>query len=196
MISTDKVIVVEGKYDKIRLENIIDATIIPTDGFGIFKNKELLGLLRRLAQQKGLIILTDSDAAGFMIRSHLSGAIPGDKITHVYIPELYGKEKRKEKPSAEGLLGVEGVDDSVIISAFQKAGIGAEAKQNNEPKRKISKTDLYEFGFCGKENSATLRQKLLDRLSLPKRISSNRLPEILNLILDYEEFIKIAQEVI
>ena len=196
MISTDKVIVVEGKYDKIRLENIIDATIIPTDGFGIFKNKELLRLLKKLADQKGLIILTDSDAAGFMIRSHISGAIPNDKITHIYVPELFGKEKRKEKPSAEGLLGVEGIDDSIILSAFEKAGIGAKPKKDEEKRRLITKLDLYKMGFYGKENSAYLRQELLSRLGLPKRISSNRLPEVLNLIYSYDEFLAVAKEVI
>ncbi len=194
MIHTDKVIVVEGKYDKIRLENIVDATIIPTDGFGIFNNKELLGLLRSLAEKRGLVILTDSDSAGFMIRSFLSGAIDNSLITNVYIPELSGKEKRKATPSAEGLLGVEGVADEVIINALKTAGIGEDCTVS--PKRPITKADLYEIGLSGGPNSATLRKNLLKSLSLPIRISANRLPDILNMLYTYDEFIKIASEVI
>lgn len=194
MIKTDKVIVVEGKYDKIRLENIVDATIIPTDGFGIFKNKELLQLLRKLADARGLIVLTDSDSAGFMIRSYLSGSIDNKKITNIYIPELFGKEKRKDAPSAEGLLGVEGVDDKVIIKAFEAAGIGT--KKSDSTRRSVTKSDLYELGFIGRENSATLRKNLLIALSLPQRISSNRLPEIINMLYSYDEFIEIAKGVL
>ena len=194
MIKTDRAIIVEGKYDKIRLENIVDATIISTDGFGIFNNKELQNLIRRLAQTKGLIILTDSDAAGFMIRSFISGAVDNSLITHVYIPELRGKEKRKSTPSAEGLLGVEGVPDDVIIRAFEASGVGCTKAKDNG--RKVTKSDLYELGFSGGSNSAVLREKLLTAMALPKRISSNRLPDIINMLYSYDEFIKKANEVI
>ncbi|MBQ5810836.1 MAG: DUF4093 domain-containing protein [Clostridia bacterium] len=169
MLRTDKVIVVEGKYDKIRLENIIDATIIPTDGFGIFKNKELQQLLRSLAATKGLIVLTDSDSAGFMIRSFLAGCIDNDKITNIYIPELFGKEKRKNAPSAEGLLGVEGIPDEIIAKAFAAAGIGT--AKTESPARKVSKSDLYELGFSGGAKSSEKRAMLLEKLSLPKTTS-------------------------
>lgn len=193
MIKVESVIVVEGKYDKIRLENIIDGTIISTDGFGIFKNKELLNLLRRLADTKGLIILTDSDSAGFMIRSFLCGAIDNSKVKHVYIPEILGKEKRKAKSSAEGLLGVEGINDEVIKAAFEKAGIINSKPQDNC--RKIEKLDLYELGFVGKSDSEAKRKALLKALELPSKLSSNRLLEVLNILYSYEEFIKIANEV-
>ncbi|MDO4832082.1 MAG: toprim domain-containing protein [Clostridia bacterium] len=123
MLRTDKVIVVEGKYDEIKLSSIIDAPIIKTDGFGIFKDREKQSLIQRLAKKRGLIILTDGDSAGFMIRNFLGNKIPEELITHVYIPDLYGKEKRKAKPSSEGKLGVEGVPKDVIISAFERAGI-------------------------------------------------------------------------
>ncbi len=192
MLRTEKVIVVEGKYDKIRLENIIDATIIPTDGFGIFKNKELQQLLRSLAATKGLIVLTDSDSAGFMIRSFLAGCIDNNKITNIYIPELFGKEKRKIAPSAEGLLGVEGIPDKIIAKAFASAGIGT--TKTESPARKVSKSDLYDLGFSGGANSSEKRAKLLEKLSLPKKISANRLPEIINALYTYEEFIDIAKE--
>ena len=192
MLRTDKVIVVEGKYDKIRLENIIDATIIPTDGFGIFKNKELQQLLRSLAATKGLIVLTDSDSAGFMIRSFLAGCIDNDKITNIYIPELFGKEKRKNAPSAEGLLGVEGIPDEIIAKAFAAAGIGT--AKTESPARKVSKSDLYELGFSGGAKSSEKRAMLLEKLSLPKKISANRLSEIINALYTYEEFIDIAKE--
>lgn len=131
MLRTDKVIVVEGKYDEIKLSSIIDAPIIKTDGFGIFKDREKQSLLQRLAKKRGLIILTDGDSAGFMIRNFLGNKIPEELITHVYIPDLYGKEKRKAKPSSEGKLGVEGVPKDVIISAFERAGI-TELKENSE----------------------------------------------------------------
>ena len=194
MIKVESVIVVEGKYDKIRLENIIDGTIISTDGFGIFKNKELLNLLRRLADTKGLIILTDSDSAGFMIRSFLCGAIDNSKVKHVYIPEIFGKEKRKAKASAEGLLGVEGINDEIIENAFKKAGILNSKSQGGC--RKIEKIDLYELGFVGKNDSEAKRKALLKALELPSKLSSNRLLEVLNILYSYEEFIKIANEVI
>lgn len=131
MLRTDKVIVVEGKYDEIKLSSIIDAPIIKTDGFGIFKDREKQSLLQRLAKKRGLIILTDGDSAGFMIRNFLGNKIPEELITHVYIPDLYGKEKRKAKPSSEGKLGVEGVPKDVIISAFERAGI-TELKEKTE----------------------------------------------------------------
>lgn len=144
MLRTDKVIVVEGKYDEIKLSSIIDAPIIKTDGFGIFKDREKQSLLQRLAKKRGLIILTDGDSAGFMIRNFLGNKIPEEFITHVYIPDLYGKEKRKAKPSSEGKLGVEGVPKDVIISAFERAGItelnensGLEANSELEEKTEL-----------------------------------------------------------
>ena len=123
MIKIDEIVVVEGKYDKIRLSSVVDATIITTDGFGIFKNKEKQKLIRKLAQERGILILTDSDNAGFMIRSFLKGIVDNSKIRHAYIPDLYGKEKRKSSPSAEGKLGVEGMSEQVLRQSLDKAGI-------------------------------------------------------------------------
>ena len=131
MLHTDKVIVVEGKYDAIRLANIIDATIIRTDGFGIFKDKEKQQLLRTLAEKRGLIVLTDSDSAGFLIRNFLKSSVPEKYITQVYIPDIYGKERRKDQPSAEGKLGVEGIPDEVLVECFRRAGVGDD--QGEEP---------------------------------------------------------------
>ena len=178
MIKVDSVIVVEGKYDKIRLENFIDGTIISTDGFAIFKNKDQLKLLRRLADTKGLIILTDSDSAGFMIRSYLCGSIDNSKIKHVYVPEIAGKEKRKARASAEGLLGVEGIDDAILEKAFEKAGITS--NKTVAAAQRISKLDL---------------KALLKKLDLPQKLSANRLIEIANIMYTYEEFMTIAKEV-
>ena len=193
MIKVDRPVIVEGKYDKIKLENIIDGLIIPTDGFGIFKNKELQVLLKKLSEEKGLIILTDSDSAGFMIRSFLNGIIDPSKLTHIYIPEILGKETRKKTAGAEGLIGVEGVNDTIIADAFFKAGITS--NKVNSVSRRITKSDLYELGFSGTKSSALKRQILLKRLSLPHRISANQLPNVLNMLITYDEFIIRAQEV-
>ncbi len=214
MLRTDKVIVVEGKYDEIKLSSIIDAPIIKTDGFGIFKDREKQSLLQRLAKKRGLIILTDGDSAGFMIRNFLGNKIPEEFITHVYIPDLYGKEKRKAKPSSEGKLGVEGVPKDVIISAFERAGI-TELKENSEleansefkkrfeteekikleersksPKtsRQITGLDFYEDGISGKPESKEKRKKLLKALELPEKMSTTSLLKIINLLITYDEY--------
>lgn len=152
MIKLDRPVIVEGKYDVIRLSNIIDALIIKTDGFGIFKDKEKQSLLRRLAGKKGIIVLTDSDSAGFLIRNFIAGIVPPEKITHVYIPDIFGKEKRKEAPSAEGKLGVEGICEELLLESFRKAGVTATASV--EKRRLITNIDLYEAGLSGGKDSA------------------------------------------
>lgn len=189
MLKTDKVIIVEGKYDKIKLENIIDAPIISTEGFGIFKNKEKLAMLQRMAAKTGVIILTDSDSAGFMIRGHLAGAIPSEQITHVYIPEIKGREKRKQADSAAGLLGVEGVSEAVLLQALSAAGVLC--GQAAAPRRKITHTDLYEAGLSGGAGSAEKRKALLGKLDLPTGMSKNQMLTALNTLLDHEEFLKL-----
>ncbi len=195
MIRLDRVIVVEGKYDKIRLESFIDALIIPTDGFGIFKNRELMSLLRRLADSRGLIILTDSDAAGFMIRSHIAGSVGQDKIINVYVPEIKGRERRKTVDSAEGLLGVEGLSEQVLTDALRRAGVlrGGEDKCDDNARR-ITKYDLYELGLYGRPNSDLRRKALLKKLSLPSRIGSNQLPEVLNALFSYDDLIAVLKD--
>ena len=183
MIKVGPVILVEGKYDKIKLSQIFDATILTTDGFGIFKQKDKLALLRRLAETRGLLIFTDSDGAGFVIRNYLKGAVPKEKLFHAYIPDLYGKEKRKAKGSKEGKLGVEGVPDDVIIRAVEASG----ALQGSVPAQSgITKADLYELGLSGSAGSTQRRLRLLKELQLPQQLSSNALLDVLNCIIDLE----------
>lgn len=186
MISLKQCVIVEGKYDKQRLKGLIDATILSTEGFRIFRDKEKRLLIQTLAKQHGLIILTDSDSAGFLIRNHIKGLVPPEQITNVYIPEICGKEKRKPAPSKEGLLGVEGMEDTVLLEAFRQAGITAEQGKKNV--RRITKLDLYEAGFSGGENSAKLRQALLKEQNLPHYITANALLDLLNATMDYEAF--------
>ena len=181
MMKVGPVILVEGKYDKIKLSQIFDATILTTDGFGIFKQKDKLALLRRLAETRGLLIFTDPDGAGFVIRNYLKGAVPKEKLFHAYIPDLYGKEKRKAKGSKEGKLGVEGVPDDVIIRAVEASG----ALQGSVPaKNGITKADLYELGLSGSAGSTQRRLRLLKELQLPQQLSSNALLDVLNCIID------------
>lgn len=189
MIKLDRPIIVEGKYDIIKLSNIVDGLIIKTDGFSIFKDKEKQRLLRRLAQEKGIIVLTDSDSAGFLIRNFISSSVPKDKITHVYIPDLYGKEKRKTEMSKEGKLGVEGTPEKIILEALQKAGITCEQdEENSEGRRLITNIDLYDCGLIGQSCSKQKRIRLLKSLSLPERMSTSSLIKILNTFVTYEEF--------
>lgn len=191
MIKLGPVILVEGKYDKIKLSQIFDATILTTDGFGIFKQKEKLAMLRRLAETHGLLVFTDSDGAGLVIRNHLKGAITGGKVYHAYIPDLYGKEKRKAKGSKEGKLGVEGVPDEVIIEAVRQSGALAETPV---ARGGITKVHLYEFGLAGGEGSAQRRKDLLKALRLPENLSSNALLDVLNCITDPEGLAKLLTD--
>lgn len=192
MIKLDRPVIVEGKYDAIKLSGILDALIIKTDGFGIFKDKEKQRLLTRLAKEKGIIVLTDSDGAGFVIRSFISSIVPADKITHVYIPDIFGKEKRKTQFSAEKKLGVEGVEEKVILDSFKKAGVTASL--SGEKRRLITKLDLFECGLSGRENSAQKRRELLKKLALPEHLSASSLVKILNTFVTYEEFEKTVKE--
>ncbi len=193
MIKVKEAVIVEGKYDKIKLSSIIDGLIIETNGFQIFSDKKQMNLIRRLADARGILVLTDSDAAGFVIRNYLTGAISPDKIKHAYIPDILGKESRKEKPSKEGKLGVEGVPADVIIDALKRAGVTCE--QGETGGRKITKTDLYLFGLSGDENSAQKRQILLKELSLPEHLAANSLVGVLNSIMSYNEFAKLVDKI-
>ena len=191
MIHIDKAIIVEGKYDKIKLSSIFDATIIVTDGFSIYKNSELSNLIRFYADNGGIIILTDSDSAGFKIRNYIKGLVSNDKITNVYIPEIIGKEKRKNKPSKEGTLGVEGIDKDVIIEAFEKAGVLGDCvtSQNRESNDCITNLDLYDLGLIGIKDSKRRRRDLLNAMGLPGHISTNALLELLNKAMSRTEFL-------
>ena len=189
MIALKQTVVVEGKYDKIKLSNILDANIVTTDGFGIFKNKEKIDMLRRMAEKNGLIILTDSDSAGFMIRNHLCGSIDEKYITNVFIPEIKGKEKRKAEASAEGLLGVEGVSEEVICEALRRFGVTVSSEKPCEASEKITKLDLFALGLSGGEGSREKRAELLEKLGLPKGMSPAQMLTALNSLYTRQEFI-------
>lgn len=188
MIKIRQSVIVEGKYDKIKLSNIIDAPIICTDGFGIFKDKELQKLIRTLAEKDGILVLTDSDSAGFVIRNFIGSTVDKKYIYNAYIPDIFGKEKRKTEPSKEGKLGVEGVPESVIIEALQRAGVICETVEKQG--KQITKQDLYELGFSGREDSASKRQNLLRFYNLPSRLTTNSLVPVLNFITTYDRFIE------
>ncbi|MBQ8011726.1 MAG: DUF4093 domain-containing protein [Oscillospiraceae bacterium] len=190
MLQIRQAIIVEGKYDKIKLSSIVKAVIIPTHGFRIFKDEEMLALIRHYAETTGIIILTDSDRAGFRIRSYLKGAISGGSIKNIYIPDIFGKEKRKEKPSAEGKLGVEGMDAEVLREAFAKAGVLSEQTDAGDP---ITKTDLYLAGLNGTPDSAQRRRNLQQKLGLPSMLSATALLEILNSMMSREEFLRMTE---
>ena len=187
MIKVDKIIVVEGKYDKIKLSSVIDGVVIDTEGFGIFKNKDKQKMIRTLAEKKGLLVLTDSDSAGFMIRNFISSIVPSEYITNAYIPDLYGKEKRKETASKEGKLGVEGVPAEVIVQAFENAGIGCSISDNDSCKT-VSNMDLYDDGLIGADDSKSRRLQLLKYLGLPERLSTKAMIEVINIIMTYDEY--------
>lgn len=185
MIHTDRAIVVEGKYDKIKLSRIIDGVIICTDGFRIYKDKEMQSLLRTLAKRQGLAVLTDSDVAGFRIRSFLRNICGKQNIVDVYIPDLYGKEKRKAHPSKEGKLGVEGVPEEILLQALTEAGIGVDTVE--QPSDPITKMDLFELGLSGREDSAQRRKQLSKRLNLPEHLTTNALVTVLGALMSREE---------
>lgn len=188
MIKLREAIITEGKYDKIKLSGLFDTVILTTDGFGIFKDKEKQRLVRRLAHERGILILTDSDSAGFVIRSFLSGIVEPQYVTHVYIPDIFGKEKRKDAPSKEGKLGVEGVRTEVILEALRKAGVAAESAPQTESRREVTKTDFMEDGLAGGQNSAERRRALLRQLDLPERTSANAMLKIINTFMTYEDY--------
>ena len=192
MIHIKETVIVEGKYDKIKLASLIDAVIIETNGFSIFKDCEKLDLIRKLADKNGVLIITDSDAAGFKIRHFLSGALPPDKVKHAYIPDIYGKEPRKNAPSKEGKLGVEGVPAEAVMKSLERAGVLYEKK--DAPRRNITKTDLYEDGLSGGAGSVSRRRELLSLLGLPQRLSANGLLQVLDATLSFEEYRKVIEK--
>ena len=190
MIRLSSPVIVEGKYDKITLENVIDALIIPTNGFAIFKDKEKCRLIRTLGEKFGIIVITDSDHAGNMIRAYIKNIASGCEITNVYIPQIKGKEKRKTKGGKEGLLGLEGMTPEIIEEAFKKSGvIGEKVKEKG---KKITKTDLFLRGLSGKEESRQKRQELLKILRLPQNLTPNAMLDILNTVMTYEEFCEVT----
>lgn len=190
-----EVIVVEGRYDKNALKQVVEATVVETGGFGVFNDKERLALLRRLAKERGLILLTDSDGAGFVIRNFLKGAIPKSQIKQAYIPDIYGKERRKAAPGKEGKLGVEGMTPQVLLAALERAGATFEdektAKQGREP---ITKMDFYELGLTGMPDSTVRRTALLKKLNLPEKMTTNALLEAANILYSRDELFDLLGE--
>ena len=186
MVKIREAILVEGKYDKNTLSQIVDTTILETAGFGIFKDKKQLDLLRKVAQKRGLIVFTDSDGAGFVIRNHIKSAIPAQFLKHAFIPDIYGKERRKAAPGKEGKLGVEGMRPEIILEALKRAGATVEGECRTAASS-ITKRDLMELGLSGGPNSAEKRLLLLKKLDLPEHMSANAMLQALNLLYNLDE---------
>ena len=187
-------IVVEGRYDKNALSQVVDAVILETAGFGVFKDQERLGLLRRLAQQRGIIVLTDSDGAGFVIRNFLKGAIPPEQVKHAYIPDIRGKERRKRAPGKEGKLGVEGMPPQLLLEALERAGATfLDGDGPRSPRGELTPAQLYVLGLTGRPDSAQRRQALLKRLDLPEHMSAKALLTVLNALYTSDEVIQLVQ---
>lgn len=187
-------VIVEGRYDKAKLCSFLEGDIIQTDGFRLFSDKEKLALIKRLAREDRVVVLTDSDRAGFRIRGYIAGAVPPEKLIHVYIPQLPGKEKRKAAPSAEGTLGVEGMEVEVLRDALEKAGALAGEEPAPADREPITKGDLYALGLSGGEGSAILRRRLLRRLGLPEGIGAGVLPGILTRLVTRGELERLAAQ--
>ena len=194
MVKIQEAIVVEGRYDKNTLSQIVEAPIFETSGFGIFKDREQMALLRRVAEIRGLIVFTDSDGAGFVIRNHIKSAIPGKYLKHAYIPDIPGKERRKAAPGKEGKLGVEGMTPEVILSALKAAGATMDGGSRETPRDSITKQDFFEWGLSGGPDSGKKRGKLLKRLDLPEHMTANALLQAVNLFCSREELEGILRE--
>ena len=194
MVKIKQAIVVEGKYDQNTLSQLVDTTIFQTRGFGVMHDKALLELLRKAARTTGLIIFTDSDGAGFVIRNFLKGALPKEGVLHAYIPDIPGKEKRKRAPGKEGLLGVEGMTKEILLSALENAGADLGGEAAKKPGDTITKFDLYTAGLSGKPDSASKRAAFLEKLRFPAHMSANALLDALNLLYTREEFLALFED--
>lgn len=186
MLTLHRALLVEGKYDAARLSNLVDGTILTTDGFRVMKDRALQSMLKQVAAAQGLVILTDSDAAGFRIRHFVTGLVGAAHVVQAYVPAIPGKEARKQEPGKEGLLGVEGVPDALILQALQDALKSAPEVGEVKSKRLITYIDLYEWGISGTANSAEKRRTLLRRLGLPPRMSKKELLQVLNTLYTWE----------
>ena len=189
MIHTDRVLIVEGKYDAVRLAHLTDAMILLTDGFGIYKDKQRQQLFRALAQKNGLILLTDSDAAGFRIRNYITNMVGAQNVVQAYVPAIHGKEKRKPQPGKEGLLGVEGMRPEILLQALRNAGADFEDAQAAPAREPVTKQDFFTLGLSGRPDSAAKRAALLQALSLPAHMSANALLQAVNVLFSREEFL-------
>ena len=193
MVKIKEAIVVEGRYDKNTLSQIVDAPILETAGFGIFKDKQQMALLRRVAETRGLIVFTDPDGAGFVIRNHIKSAIPSRYLKHAYIPDIYGKERRKAAPGKEGKLGVEGMTPEVIVDALRRAGATLEG-ESAAPENQITKQDLMELGLSGGADASAKRLALLKKLGFPEHMSANAMLQALNLLYSLDELNEFVKE--
>ena len=191
MHSVREVIVVEGRYDKNTLSQVVDAVIIETSGFGIFNDAEKRKLLQTMAEARGIIVLTDSDGAGFVIRNYIKGCVDPKLVKHAYIPDIYGKERLKSAPSREGKLGVEGMKPQVLLDALIRAGATFDDEENKKTAPRISKADMYARGLSGREGSAEKRARLIKQLGLPERLTADGLLDVLNATMSREEFLSI-----
>ena len=191
MHSIREIIVVEGRYDKNTLSQVVDAVIIETSGFGIFNDAEKRKLLQTMAEARGLIVLTDSDGAGFVIRNYIKGCVDPKLVKHAYIPDIYGKERRKSAPSREGKLGVEGMKPQVLLDALIRAGATFDDEENKKTAPRISKADMYARGLSGREGSAEKRARLIKQLGLPERLTADGLLDVLNATMSREECLSI-----
>lgn len=194
MVKIRQAIVVEGKYDKNTLRQIVDAPVLETSGFGIMNDPDSIALLRRVAESRGLIVFTDSDGAGFVIRNYLKSSIKPEYLLHAYIPDVYGKEKRKSSPGKEGKLGVEGMPPDVILDCLRRAGATFEGDNTTQVNASITKQDLMDLGLSGGKDSSLLRKKLLQKLKFPEHMSSNAMLQALNLLYSLEELQNIMKE--
>ena len=195
MVKIRQAIVVEGRYDKNTLAQIVDAPILETSGFGVMKDKQQLALLRRVAENRGLIVFTDSDGAGFIIRNFLKNAIDSRHLLHAYIPDVYGKERRKQAPGKEGKMGVEGMSPEVILDCLRRAGATFEDGAETVCRGRITKQDLMELGLSGCKDSSVLRKKLMAKLSFPEHMSSNAMLQALNLLYTLPQLRQILEEI-
>lgn len=187
-LTLKEAVIVEGKYDKITLNSVIDSIIITTNGFRVFNNKETQNLIKKLAQSRGILVMTDVDSSGFVIRNFLSGIVDKSLVKHCYIPTVFGKEKRKAEVSKEGKLGVEGINREELVNAIKKSGATILGYESKTQSREITKLDFYDLGLCGKDNSAMMRKSLLNHLSLPEYLSTNAMISALNCFYTYDEF--------
>ena len=193
MVKIKEAIVVEGRYDKNTLSQILDAPILETSGFGIFKDKKQMALLRQVAEKRGLIVFTDSDGAGFVIRNHIKSAIPGKYLKHAYIPDIMGKERRKAAPGKEGKLGVEGMSREIILEALRRAGATIEGEGASVAAHAITKQDLMTLGLSGGQDASAKRLALLRKLNLPEHMSANAMLQALNLLYTLEELTNLVE---
>ena len=193
-ISVKEAIIVEGRYDKIALQSVVDSLIITTNGFRIFNSKETQLLIRKLAQSRGILIMTDVDSAGFVIRNFLNGIVDKSQIKHGYIPTIFGKEKRKSDFSKEGKLGVEGIERDQLVNAIIKSGATIDSCEKEISQKEINKMDFYELGLCGKDNSAVFRAKVLKHMGLPQYLSTNAMISAMNCLYTYDEFVEIIKK--